>query len=31
MLLQATRLLDAEDFAIMGFGGMRTEVACLVR
>jgi len=28
---QATRLLDAEDFAIMGSGSIRTEAAGLVR
>ena len=31
LLLQATRLLDAEDLAIMGSGGIRTEAACLIR
>jgi len=31
LLQQATRLLDAEDFAIMGSASVRTEVACLIR
>ena len=30
LLQQATRLLDAEDFAIMGSGSTRREAACLV-